>query len=291
MNQFCFLKEIDWDTHTLIKNLIIKEVQGPENFVQKNVKGFPNTQSLMMISVMGIQDQPDVFWSGLPLCVLWKIVFIFFSRSFFSHSFLPLVGCSYSTLPTMWKSPSSPDPLSPNSFGSKSNRWVSDRRPAARSPNALARSLPPALLLLPDHPQDNLREPSRHHPGVEAQSGPRRHREPERRQTGQKHLLPVQDSPQQLPRGLRRLPAPGKVSPSEILGEGWGDFIFIPRAQHRTVVIPQWEFSHFFTFDRLQSPPGDECQSQNLMAFCTFVQTIDELHRMTNRATETRIKF
>lgn len=98
------------------------------------------------------------------------------------------------------------------------------------------------LLLLPDHPQDHVRQPSRHHPGVEAQSGPRRHREPERRQTGQEHLLAVPDPTEQLPRGLRRLAAPGKITPSLIGGEEFGGSTkpdsFLPRRVSLVSPIP-----------------------------------------------------
>lgn len=64
-----------------------------------------------------------------------------------------------------------------------------------------------------DNPQDNVCEPSCHHAGVEAQGGPGRHRKSQRCQTGKKHLFPVQNAPEQLPRGLRGIPAPGDISP------------------------------------------------------------------------------
>lgn len=103
---------------------------------------------------------------------------------------------------------------------------------------------PSGLLLLPDHPQDHVRQPSRHHPGVEAQSGPRRHREPERRQTGQKHLLPVPNPAEQLPWGLRRLAASGKISLSLIGGEEFGGSTKLDSfLGHRVwFLIPPWGF-------------------------------------------------
>lgn len=63
--------------------------------------------------------------------------------------------------------------------------------------------------LVVDNSQDNLREPSCHHTRVETKSGPGCHRKPQCCQTGQKHLFPVQNPPQQLSRGLRSIPATG----------------------------------------------------------------------------------
>lgn len=63
--------------------------------------------------------------------------------------------------------------------------------------------------LVVDNSQDNLCEPSCHHARVETKSGPGCHRKSQCCQTGQKHLFPVQNSPQQLPRGFCSIPATG----------------------------------------------------------------------------------
>lgn len=91
------------------------------------------------------------------------------------------------------------------------------RRPANFNPGIFkprrAFSLTDSHLVSPsDNPQDNVRQPSRHHARVEAESRPGRHRESQRRETGQKHLLAVQDPTQQLPRGLCCILTPGEPS-------------------------------------------------------------------------------
>lgn len=111
----------------------------------------------------------------------------------------------------MLRSPFIQDPLSRDSSGSKSNRSVSHKFSLGVSVAMVtSEAVPPLCVLLPDNPQDNICEPSCHHTRVEAESGPGRHRKSECSQTGQKHLLPVQNPSQQLPWGLCCIPAPGE---------------------------------------------------------------------------------
>lgn len=69
--------------------------------------------------------------------------------------------------------------------------------------------LPYMSVSLVDNSPDNICKPSCHHSGVEAQSGPGCHRKPQRCQAGSKYLLTVQNSAQQLPRGVCSVSASG----------------------------------------------------------------------------------
>lgn len=112
----------------------------------------------------------------------------------------------------MWKSPFILDPLSQGSSGNKSNRSVIRKIKIISDSMMTSEEVFPLFFLHIDNPQDNVCEPSCHHTRVEAEGCPGCHRKPQCCQVGQKHLLPVQNPPQQLPRGFCSIPAPGEVS-------------------------------------------------------------------------------
>lgn len=159
-----------------------------------------------------------------------------------------------------WRSPFIQDLLSQDSSGSRSSRFVSQRF----SQRFLKVKLKPSSRRsLSDHPQNNLRQSSRHHSRVEAEGRTGRHRESERRQTGSEHLLPVPNQTQQLSRGLRSFSASGEAPPTSygcaenLKAITWRQMLHDTLTAHTTMV--RSIFTRFF--EVVVQEPGLTCKS------------------------------